>query len=287
MIFGSPSGFKISVSHDERNNWMKQSYLATVQLVTLCLALILVSIVPETAIGFSSRAGDEADCSSCHKLTREEATDLLEGIVKKVENIGYAHIPGLFAASVTGNDGRTGLIYIDFSKTYIISGVTISIVDRQNISKKEMINLVKVDTSKIPFEGSLILGNPKAPKKVFLFTDPQCPFCKKIHPELKKAVQIDPQIVFFIKLMPLVSLHPDAYRIAKSIMCEESIKLLEDSLQDRTVPDPKCDTDIVDRTLRLAKELGIESTPTLIFPDGRMAPGYRPAKDIVELINSK
>lgn len=265
---------------------MKHRFLISPQLVIISLALT-VFMVAGSAHGFSSKAGDGTDCSSCHTLTKEEAEDLLKGIVKDVKNVGYAHIPGLFAAGVTGNDGRVGLIYIDFSKTYIISGVAVRIADRQNISKKEMMNLVRVDTAKIPVEDSLILGDPKASKRVFLFTDPLCPFCKKLHPELKKAIQIDPQIVFFIKLMPLVSLHPDAYRISKAIMCEKSVELLEGSLQGRTILDPTCETDIVDRTIQLARQLGVRSTPTLILPDGRLASGSRPAKDIVKLVNEK
>jgi thiol:disulfide interchange protein DsbC len=236
---------------------------------------------------FSVPDRDRRDCSSCHSITREEAADLLKEIVKSVENVGYAHISGLFTASVTGFDGRAGLIYIDFSKTRIISGVTVKIEGRENISTKEMMNLVKVDPAAIPDEDSVILGNPEATKKVYLFTDPQCPFCKKLHPELKKAVQMDNDVVFYIKMLPLVSIHPDAYRISKAILCDGSLTLLEDSFADRDVPEPSCETDAVDRTIKVARELGIGSTPTLVLPDGRLAPGYRPAENIIKLINEK
>ena len=253
---------------------------------TVAIFTLALSFFPRTAMGFDSPVREKKECSSCHTITIREAEDLLKDVVKNVKEVGFAHVPGLFTAKVTGNDGRSGLVYIDFSKSYILSGVTVSIADKSNISKIEMMDLSMVDTAAIPVEDSLVIGDPGAAKKVFLFTDPQCPFCKKLHPELKKVVQSDPGIVFFIKLLPLVSLHPDSLRISKAIMCEESVTLLETSFRGGKVPDPQCDSDIIDRTIGLARSLGIGSTPTLVLPDGRIAPGYRPAKDILRLINT-
>ena len=258
----------------------------SIYIYTIAL-LLLTGVMPASVNGFPGEKMEGKDCSSCHTITAEEASVLLKDIVKSVENIGYARIPGLFTASVIGLDGRSGLLYIDFSKKHIISGVTVRIQDRQNISTKEMMELVRVDVSAITDENSVILGNPKASKKVYVFTDPQCPFCKKLHPELRKATQLDKDLVFYIKLMPLVNLHPDAYRISKAVMCEKSLKLLEDSFADKKIPDPTCETDAVDLTIQLARELGISSTPTLVLPDGRIAPGNRPAEKIIELVNGK
>lgn len=265
---------------------MKSRYLFGLLLAFFPLFALLMYL-PAPGYGFSSATGEGKDCSACHKITKEEAARLLKDIVKDVEDVGYASIPGLFTARVKGVDGRTGLLYIDFSKTYILSGVTVKIDGRENISSREMMDLTRVDPSMIPDGDSVILGNPKAAKKVFLFTDPKCPFCKKLHPELKKVVQMDKDIVFYIKMLPLVNLHPDAYRISKAILCDGSLKFLDDSFAGRDVPNPTCKTDAVDRTVRMAKDLGIRSTPTLVLPDGRLAPGFRSAEDIVKLVNGK
>lgn len=265
---------------------MKSRYLIS-RLLTSLSPFFLLFFLSTPANGFDVDKGGGKDCSACHTINLEEATRLLKDIVKSVDSIGYANVPGLFTASVTGKDGRNGLIYIDFSKTYIISGVTVRISDRQNVSKMEMMDIVRVDTSTIPKADSVILGNPEASKVVYLFTDPECPFCKKLHPELLKAIKIDNDIVFYIKMLPLVNLHPDAYRISKAIICDGSVKLLEDSFAGRKIPEPTCETDAVDRTIQLARELGIGSTPTLVLPDGRLAPGYRTAEKIVELVNGK
>ena len=220
-------------------------------------------------------------------MTPLQAQKTLNEIVDKVHAIELSVVPGLYIIDATGKNGKRGIIYMDFSKSYIVSGNFMSIADRKNVTKMEMLELRQVDLTTIPLTDSVVIGNPGAPTKMILFTDPQCPFCRKIHPELKRVVAADPDVVFFIKMMPLPSLHPDSPRIARAILCEGSVKLLEDSFANKKIPDPTCESDAVDRTIKLARELGIGSTPTLILPDGRIAPGYRTAEDIVELISSK
>ncbi|UCG38155.1 MAG: DsbC family protein [bacterium] len=255
--------------------------------LTYLAALFLAALLffPHEAAAFGEGGCGEGQCSDCHSITAAEAGELLKDMVRSVDNVGFAQVPGLFAATVTGNDGRVGLVYIDFSKSYVISGVAVRIADRENVSRDEMLQLRRIDISTLPLDNSLVLGRAGAPKKAILFTDPQCPYCKKLHPELAKVVAADPDVVFYIKMLPLVRIHPDAYRISRSILCADSLQLLEDSFAGKQIPDPTCDSDAVDRTLKLAQELGIGSTPTLVLPDGRIAPGYRSAEDILKLIN--
>ena len=87
--------------------------------------------------------------------------------------------------------------------------------------------------------------------------------------------------------MPLVKIHPEAYKMSKAILCEGKLELLEDGFAGKPISEPSCESDAVDRTLKLAQDLGIGSTPTLILPDGRIATGYRPAEDILELLKEK
>jgi thiol:disulfide interchange protein DsbC len=82
----------------------------------------------------------------------------------------------------------------------------------------------------------------------------------------------------------LVNLHPNAYNISKSIVCSKSMEMLEASLVGKPVSPPICETRKVDDTIALAAELGIQSTPTLLLPDGRLLPGYRVAKDLLPLL---
>ena len=146
----------------------------------------------------------------------------------------------------------------------------------------------QVDISKIPLDDAVIIGNPTALNRIIVFDDPECSFCRKLHPEMKKVVAEHPDIAFFIKMFPL-SMHPNAKPKAQSIVCaklqgsnEQAAALLEDSLAGKKLPAPTCDSDQVKKNIALAKkELSIKSTPTLIMPDGRVILGFKEADSIV------
>jgi thiol:disulfide interchange protein DsbC len=176
-------------------------------------------------------------------------------------------------------------VYIDFSKSFVVTGNIIRIADGENVTQRRTAQLNRVDVSRIPLEDALLLGSPDARTKVTVFTDPECPFCKKLHLELKEVVSRRPDIAFLIKLFPL-KMHPNAYGISKSIVCTGSMELLELSFAGKPVPPPACETSAVDRTIALAEELGIRSTPTLVLPNGVVMPGYKKADDLIKLLDS-
>lgn len=88
-------------------------------------------------------------------------------------------------------------------------------------------------------------------------------------------------IVFYIKMYPL-PMHKGADEKAKTIVCEKSLELLEDAFAKKELPKAKCDTKAVDENIKLAQKLGINGTPAIIFPDGRVVPGALDSKAIQE-----
>jgi thiol:disulfide interchange protein DsbC len=102
---------------------------------------------------------------------------------------------------------------------------------------------------------------------------------------MKKIVEERKDIAFYIKMFPLKS-HKGAYEKAKAIVCDKSVALLEDAFAGKPLPKPSCETTAVDDSTKLAEKLGISSLPTLIFPDGRVMPGYKDAKTLLGLIGN-
>jgi thiol:disulfide interchange protein DsbC len=102
---------------------------------------------------------------------------------------------------------------------------------------------------------------------------------------MKKITEDRKDIVFYIKMFPLKS-HPAAYDKAKAIVCEKSLALLEDAHANKPIPKPACETSAVDASIKLGEKLGLSSVPTLIFPDGRVMPGYKDAKTLLGLIGN-
>ena len=103
--------------------------------------------------------------------------------------------------------------------------------------------------------------------------------------ELKKLVALEPDLVVYIKLFPL-KMHPHAYDKARVILGEKSLMLLEKSFAGEALPAPKARDakKAVDDTMRFAESVGINATPTLVLPDGRILPGLQDAEAMRKLL---
>jgi protein-disulfide isomerase len=138
----------------------------------------------------------------------------------------------------------------------------------------------------IPLKNALVMGNSAAPLKVAVFTDPDCSYCATLHQEMEKVVQVRKDVGFYIILFPL-SIHKDAYWKSKSILCNKSLKMLEDAFAGKKIPKTECDLKDIDEALKLGEPLGIKGVPAMVFPDGRVRAGSMPARQIIELIDEK
>ncbi len=117
------------------------------------------------------------DCKECHKINRQDVEDIFKKLNAKhirILDIRMSPVKGLWEVSME-DKGQRGVIYIDFSKNYAVTGSIISVQTGLNVTQKKAEELEKdrrVDVSKIPLNDALIMGNPKASKKVVMFTDP-------------------------------------------------------------------------------------------------------------------
>ena len=249
-----------------------------------------ISVIGAFTLAFATPAfamssdGCGGDCASCHAITVQEASGILKdvGIVKAVKP---AAVRGLYEITLE-KDGHTGSAYLDYGKKHIIAGSVYEIASLQTVVAPTAVKpRERIDPAILQTEHSLVLGNPKGTKRLFVFTDPQCPFCARMHIELKKLVALEPDLVIYIKMFPL-KMHPHAYDRARVILSGKSLKLLEESFAGEELPPPGVLTSRkpVDDTIRFAESVGINSTPTLVLPDGRIVPGFKEVKSIQELL---
>jgi len=249
---------------------------------------LLIFVGPQKPLQAFSPTGCEGDCTKCHTINNQEVKTILQSLKiaqAEVVNIQMSPIKGLWEVSINDR-GKRGVIYVDFSKNFVLPGPIIEVKTGANKTVEQLGRIQekkKVDFTKIPLPSPLVMGNPRAAQRVVVFTDPDCPFCGKLHAELEKVVQERQDIAFHIVLYPL-AMHKDAYWKSKSIVCNRSLKMLEDAFAQKPIARAECDTKDIDNNIRLAESLGITSTPSLVAPDGRVHSGTLPAKQIIEFI---
>jgi len=239
----------------------------------LVLPLLLLT---SPAFAFEGPPGCGKDCASCHSLDAEEAAEIL-----KLDNVKVSDAPAKGMWQVEGDQkGQKVRVYLDFAKKNVMLIQRFIPVDA--IGKPP--EMKKFDLKDIPLTGTVLMGDRKAKHKLIIFDDPDCPYCQKLHKEIKKIIEKRKDIAFYIKLYPL-PMHPQAYEKSKAVLCENSMKLLDDAFEGRDVPKAKCDGKLLDENIALAKKLGISGTPGIILPDGRLIPGYVEADVLLKMID--
>lgn len=257
----------------------------TKTLAFMFVVLFLMVSVPAHSFDIEGE-GCGAECIECHKIEKDEASEVLKDFIERVVRVEESPVKGMWMVEVEAQNKRFP-VYLHYSKKYFFAGNIIDIKNKRLVGgEAQPAERAKVDVNKIPLDDAIIMGNPLAKKRVIVFDDPDCPYCRRLHEDIKKVISQRNDIVFYIKLFPLVRLHPDAYRKSKSIVCEKSLKLLDDAFSGKEIPPPKCETDQIDKNIRLAESLGISGTPTLILRDGTVVPGYMPAERLIALIDS-
>jgi thiol:disulfide interchange protein DsbC len=239
------------------------------------------------AVAMSPQEGCGGACNKCHSLTAQEANTILTGLGVEVKVVTPAAVNGLWELAVE-QGGKQGVAYIDYGKKHLLPGPIFDIAARAPVGAA--VNpppppaSVNVDT--IPLADSIVMGNPKGKKRLFVFTDPDCPYCSKMHGELKKLVAMEPDLAIYIKMFPL-RMHPDAYDKARVILGAKgkSMGLLEKAFSGQKLPPvAKAARKPVDDSIKFAESIGITSTPTLVLPDGRIMPGFLEAAAVKELM---
>jgi thiol:disulfide interchange protein DsbC len=251
-------------------------------LPALCSLLALLLCAPASFAMSGDGCGGE--CASCHSLSVQEAGGLLKEL-GKVTQVKQAPVRGLYEITLE-KGGQNVTTYLDYGKKHLIGGQIYDIASRQVVgSTGEAKRPERLDPATLKTDATLVLGNPKGKKRLFVFTDPECPYCAKMHVELKRLAAQEPDLAIYIKLFPL-KIHPNAYDKARVILGARSLALLDKSFAGGKLPAPgaRDARKPVDDTLRYAESVGISSTPTLVLPDGRILPGLKDAETMRKLL---
>jgi thiol:disulfide interchange protein DsbC len=251
-------------------------------LPACAVAAILALFLSAPVVAFQKEAGAAKGCSECHRLTKEEAGKILGRIVDNVVAVAPGPFPGVWEVDVA-RDGRTYPLYLDYSRKYLFNGQFIRLSDMANLTGLRYQDLNRVDVASIPVQDAIRIGSPAAKKTVIVLSDPTCPYCVKLHGEIKKAAAKDADVAFLVMPYPRNSRDKATYAKCLAVVCSKSEKLLDDAFTGKELPAAACKSEAVDETIRLAGRLKIEGTPTMILPDGRLISGYMEADALLAL----
>lgn len=184
---------------------------------------------------------------------------------------------GLFEVYLDGQ-----LIYVDAKAQYVFSGDVIDLKNRTNLTQARLNKLQAIKWDTLPLQNALKTVKGRGERKLVVFSDVDCPFCRKFEVELAKV----DNITVYTFLYPIEGLHPKAVQTSKQIWCApDRNKAWDEYITRGTVPnnDGKC-ANPVEATIALGNRLKVNGTPTLVFANGVRVPGMVPAAQLERLL---
>jgi len=252
--------------------------------VSIVVVILLMVSSSLTAHAFAPKKGDK-DCIECHKLDKKDAEVIVKKIVPTgvVTDVKVSPIKSVWQIEVDAGEGKHGSLYLDFSKKFLVAG---QIVPVESIGKPAPPR--KVDVSKITLDDSVMIGAKDAAKKVIVFSDPDCPYCRDLHKSMKQVIAKRNDIAFVIVPLAL-PMHKEAPKKVQAILCSKSTEMLDDAFSGKAVPEPPavCTAAGLERNQALAKSLDFSGTPTMVRDDGLVNSGTMPDDKLIEWIDKK
>lgn len=193
----------------------------------------------------------------------------------KIEKTNKANILGLYEVVAQGQ-----LFYTDEKAQYLISGNIIDLKTMRNLTEERSHKLFAIDFNSLPFDLAIKKVKGNGQRKMAYFSDPNCSFCKKLENELKN---VDNVTLYLFML----SIFQGSDKKVQGVWCSKDQVKAWDNLMLSNVQPPAgtCDTPTA-KLMELSQKLNINGTPALIFADGVLVPGFRPAAELEKSLNS-
>jgi len=198
--------------------------------------------------------------------------------------IRESEISGLYEVVMGEN-----IAYTDATGRYFILGGHLFDMDSQTDLTESRKSERKIGSSKKTDFPSMFLDNAiktvkgDGSRKIAVFTDPDCPYGRRLEVELTKINNV----TIYTFLFPLESLHPEAKSKAVSIWCsQDKAKAWTKFMKTGEMPMLIACANPVNENIVLGSRLGVTGTPTLIAEDGSLLPGAAPAETIEQWLGT-
>ncbi|MDC0127134.1 DsbC family protein [Methylophilaceae bacterium] len=164
----------------------------------------------------------------------------------------------------------------------IVEGRVVDPKTKIDLTEVRLEELTRINFNDLPLSDAIKVVKGNGKRKIAIFSDVDCPYCKRL--EKEELSNVD-NITMYTFLYPL-AIHPEAEEKSKKIWCAKdraeawSEYIFKDKLPKNS---GDCKTPI-NQILKLGKDLGISSTPTIILPNGKRVAGAIPYKQLEEYL---
>jgi thiol:disulfide interchange protein DsbC len=213
--------------------------------------------------------------------TKDEFSKIISKIIPgaRVESAEPVELPQLYEV-VLGSE----VVYLSKDGRYLIEGDLIDLEQKKNLTEDRRADGRKKIIDAVD-ESTMIVFKPEKPKHtVTVFTDIDCPYCRKMHQQMEAYNELGIAIRYLA--FPRAGIGSKSYDKAVAAWCarDRQAALTAAKAGEPVESDTENCDNPVDGHLALSRKLGLTGTPALIFEDGTLVPGYLPPARLLPIL---
>jgi thiol:disulfide interchange protein DsbC len=188
--------------------------------------------------------------------------------VESVTKTGYAGMYEVFVGSE--------IFYTDDKVTFLMLGKVVDTQTRTDVTEARLAKLTAIKFDDLPLDKAIKLVRGTGARRIAIFEDPNCGYCKKFEADLNATENI----TAFIFPYPILA--PDSMDKSKAIWCApDRLKAWQDQMLRGQLPATigACETPI-DQLVAVGQKLRVRSIPTMFFEDGLRISGAIPREEL-------
>jgi thiol:disulfide interchange protein DsbC len=194
-----------------------------------------------------------------------------------VQSVRPSGVEGIVEVLLAGNR----IVYCDLAGQHLFNGHLFELETHEDLTEQRLGEIARVDPKQLPLADAFDVKRGNGKRELYVFEDPDCPFCKKFEEQLPKINDV----TLHVFLYPLTSIHPHAYEHSLGVWCsKDRQKAWSDKMLKGIDPAAATCANPIDRNLALGDKLHIEGTPTVIFQDGRVHEGTLAADELEQML---
>ena len=176
------------------------------------------------------------------------------------------------------------VFYVTKDGRYIFSGDVLDLDNKQNNLTELTRKKARLAGLKAIGEDNMIVFSPAKPKYwVTVFTDVDCGYCRKFQAEIPKINELGIGIRYLA--FPRAGLNSPSYEKMAKIWCaKDKQKAMDLASNDKPLNGEVCDNQKIKKEFQFGLTAGVTGTPSMIFEDGTLYPGYLPPEHLLRAV---
>jgi len=206
----------------------------------------------------------------------ERLTSAVPGL--KVMSVKESEAKGLY--EVQSNNGDT--IYATEDGQYLMTGDLLRITEQgiANVTEAARADFRKEVMNEFGDDGVISFPAKNEKAVVSVFTDIDCPYCRKLHDEVPQLNKYGITVNYYA--FPRSGPNTASFRKYESVWCADDQQAAMTSAKSgQSIDQASCENPVREQ-FELGGRVGVTGTPAIVLEDGNMVRGYVPAQRLAE-----